>query len=147
MPGAAFRLNMLLQRSTPKQTMSFDPHDPRIAAGIRLFNEREFFPCHDVFEDLWSELVGPEKLFFQGLIHAAVCLYHFEGDNLTGARRMYISFVTYVSDFAPVFCDIDVEKLLADMEHCFEELLAASGGYPHGLKLQPNCIPLISLRG
>ncbi|HIE99636.1 MAG TPA: DUF309 domain-containing protein [Planctomycetes bacterium] len=129
-----------------KQTMSFDPHDSRIAAGIRLFNEREFFPCHDVFEDFWSELVGPEKTFFQGLIHAAVCLYHFEGDNLTGARKMYGSFVVYVSDFAPVFCDIDVEKLLADMEHCFKELLAVSSGYPHGLKLKPDCVPVISRR-
>lgn len=144
--GRCVRLDMMKQCATTNQTMSFDPHDPRIAAGIRLFNEREFFPCHDVFEDLWSELVGPEKPFFQGLIHAAVCLYHFEGDNLSGARKMYSSFVAYVADFAPVFCDIDVQKLLSDMEYCFAQLLAVSGGYPHGLKLNPDRIPIIALR-
>lgn len=123
--------------------MSFDPYDSRIDEGIRLFNEQEFFPCHDVFEDFWSELVGPEKKFFQGLIHAAVCLFHFEGGNLSGARKMYGSFVMYVSDFPAHFCGIDVVKLMLDMEYCFEELVAAKNGYPHGLTLKTDRIPRI----
>ena len=123
--------------------MNFDPQDPRIDEGIRLFNEQEFFPCHDVFEDFWSELIEPEKTFFQGLIHAAVCLFHFEGGNLSGARKMHGSFVLYVSDFAPRFCGIDVERLVHEMEYCFEELLAVSSGYPHGLQLKTERIPTI----
>ena len=126
--------------------MSFDPTDSRIDEGIQLFNEREFFACHDVFEDFWSELIGPEKTFFQGLIHAAVCLFHFEGGNLSGARKMYSSFRLYVSDSGPEFCGIDVQKLLGDMEFCFEELLAVSSGYPHGLELKPERIPTIARR-
>ena len=123
--------------------MTFDPSDPRIAEGIRLFNEQEFFACHDVFEDLWTELVGPEKPFFQGLIHAAVCLFHFEGSNLTGARKMYSSFVIYVQDFAPTFCGIDVERLMTEMQCCFAELLAVESGYPHGLTLDESLVPRI----
>lgn len=122
---------------------TFDAADPRIDEGIRLFNEQEFFACHDVFEDYWSELVGPEKTFFQGLIHAAVCLFHFEGHNLTGARKMYGSFRGYVADFAPTFVGIDVDRLMAEMEICFKELLAVKSGYPHGLTLNPDRIPLI----
>ena len=123
--------------------MSFDSGDPRIAEGIRLFNDGEFFACHDVFEDFWSELIGPEKTFFQGLIHAAVCLFHFEGGNLSGARKMYSSFSIYVSDFSPEFCGIDVARLQQDMQFCFEELLAVTSGYPHGLKLKPERVPSI----
>ncbi len=124
--------------------MSFNPNDPRIDEGIRLFNEQEFFACHDVFEEFWSELIGPEKTFFQGLIHAAVCLFHFEGNNLTGARKMYGSFRIYVDDFAPEFVGIDVQKLTADMEFCFQDLLAVRSGYPHGLTLKMDRIPVIS---
>ena len=40
--------------------------------GIRLFNEQEFFECHEVLEELWSETLGEEKKFYQGLIQAAV---------------------------------------------------------------------------
>lgn len=123
--------------------VNFNSADSRISEGVWLFNEGEFFACHDVFEDLWSELVGPEKPFFQGLIHAAVCLYHFEGSNLSGARRMYSSFRAYVADFAPEFCGIDVARLQQDMEFCFEELLAVSSGYPHGLFLRLDRIPHI----
>lgn len=126
--------------------MSFDANDSRIDEGIELFNQQEFFACHDVFEDFWSELIGPEKTFFQGMIHAAVCLFHFEGGNLSGARKMYSSFRIYVSDSAPEFCGIDVQKLMDDMEFCFEELLAVSSGYPHGLELKPERIPTIVRR-
>lgn len=122
--------------------MTFDSQDSRIDEGIALFNQREFFPCHDVFEDFWSELIGPEKMFFQGLIHAAVCLFHFEGGNMSGARKMYSSFRLYVSDSAPEFCGIQVQQLMDDMEYCFEDLLAATG-YPHGLQLIPERIPTI----
>jgi predicted metal-dependent hydrolase len=123
--------------------MPFQPTDARIDEGIRLFNDRDFFACHDVFEDYWSELTGPEKTFFQGMIHAAVCLHHFEENNLSGARKMYNSFVRYVSSSAPEHCGINVQKLLDDMEACFSELLAVTSGYPHGLTLKQEFMPTI----
>lgn len=124
-------------------SLSFNPTDPRIDEGIRLFNDREFFACHDVFEDFWSEVTGPEKTFFQGLIHAAVCLFHFEEGNLGGARKMYGSCVAYLQSFEPVFCGIPVTDLLSDLEVCFAELLAARGGYPHGVTIRADRIPTI----
>lgn len=123
--------------------MSFDPSDPRIDEGIRLFNEQAYFECHDVFEDFWSELVGTEKKFFQGLIHAAVCLFHFEGGNLSGARKMYHSFSMYVGAYPADFCDIDLVRLMTEMETCFAELLAAKNGYPRGVELNQQKIPQI----
>ena len=30
-------------------------YEPLYLAGVRLFNEREFFDCHEVLEDLWNE--------------------------------------------------------------------------------------------
>ncbi|MEZ6061544.1 MAG: DUF309 domain-containing protein [Planctomycetaceae bacterium] len=126
--------------------MSLDPEDPRIDDGIRLFNQREFFASHDVFEDLWMELVGREKTFVQGLIHGAVCLHHFEGSNLTGARKMYGSCTCYLRPFQPRFAGIDVQRLLDDMELCFAELLAVERGYPHGVVLKPELIPRIVRR-
>ncbi|MGB0742301.1 MAG: DUF309 domain-containing protein, partial [Planctomycetaceae bacterium] len=59
--------------------------DERLAEGVKLFNEGEFFACHDVLEDLWTEQVCPERTFLQGLIQLAVALHHFEEGNLGGA--------------------------------------------------------------
>ncbi|MEJ7591597.1 MAG: DUF309 domain-containing protein [Planctomycetaceae bacterium] len=117
--------------------------DPRIDEGISLFNAGEFFACHDVLEDFWGELTCPEKPFFQGLIQAAVALFHFEEGNLGGARRMASSCRVYLSPFAPSCGGIDVERLLADLEACFQELLKDHASYPVHLKIDPGQIPKI----
>ncbi len=117
--------------------------DARIEEGIRLFNECQFFACHDVLEDYWSEVVGPEKSFFQGLIQAAVALFHFEGGNFGGACRMYASSREYMSPSAEGIAGINVAKLLEDMKTCFAELCVPRSSYPTDVQLNPNLIPRI----
>ena len=123
-----------------------DFSDPRINEGIRLFNEREFFACHDVFEDYWSELTSAEKPFFQGLIQAAVALFHFEGGNLGGARRMYLSSRAYLMPFAPETAAIDVQRLLEDLDTCFDALCVPRSTYPTDVRLETHRIPTIHRR-
>lgn len=53
--------------------------------GLALFNRGQFFACHEVWEELWLRSVGAEKLFYQGLIQAAVAILHAERGNLRGA--------------------------------------------------------------
>jgi predicted metal-dependent hydrolase len=53
--------------------------------GIRLFNAREFYDAHEVWEDVWRESHGMEKRFLQGLIQAAVALHHHSTGNVVGA--------------------------------------------------------------
>ena len=115
--------------------------DPRYLEGIRLFNDQEFFACHDVLEELWSETLGPERSFYQGLIHAAVALHHFETDNLGGARRMYDSTRRYLEPYAPAYLGLDVERFLREFRACFGELLDAGSVYPAGVTLDPARVP------
>ncbi len=120
-----------------------DFSDPRIAEGIRLFNIGEYFECHDVLEDFWTEQTCPEKPLFQGLIQAAVAMFHFEEGNLGGARKMSLSSRLYLSPFAPEAGGIDVEDLLAQMERCFHELWLPHETYPSHITLNPELIPKI----
>src|SRR5580700_9399482 len=65
-------------------------YDPRYLAGVTLFNQHEFFEAHEVWESLWlSADVGEDRRFVQGLIQAAVGLYHFSTLNTRGARKLY----------------------------------------------------------
>ena len=118
--------------------------DKRYLEGIRLFNAQEFFECHDVLEDLWNDILGPDRDFYQGLIHVAVALFHFESSNLGGARKMYGSACVYLSGYSPSHLGLNVEKLLGDFETCFAELLAATT-YPTGLAIDRERIPRIDL--
>lgn len=116
--------------------------DPRFKQAVQLFNEREFFACHDVLEEIWSETLGNDRTFYQGLIHAAVCLFHFQEGNLGGARRMYHSAVRYLEPFVPRHGEIEVERLLHDLTACCAPLIAAVQ-YPDGLQLDETQIPVL----
>jgi uncharacterized protein len=122
--------------------MSCDPH---FLAGIRLFNEREFFACHDELEEVWGATLGDEREFYQGLIHVAVALHHFEEGNLGGARKMYGSARRYLQPYAPQHAGIDLDLFLAELKDCFAELLGSTGEYPTGVTLDADRIPTISL--
>ena len=120
-------------------------HQELYVQGIELFNAEEFFACHDVLEELWTDLVGDDKQFYQGLIHAAVCLFHFGEGNYGGAMKMYRSCERYLAPYGPVFRGLDVELFLRDMKSCFAELAAFTGGYPTGIELRSDRIPKIVL--
>ncbi|MBL8850392.1 MAG: DUF309 domain-containing protein [Planctomycetaceae bacterium] len=119
-----------------------DASDPRLAEAIALFNGREFFACHDVLEEVWGETLEGRE-FYQGLIHAAVALFHFGEGNLGGARKMAVSAVRYLEPFRPQRRGVDVARLIEDLQACFAELLAPHAAYPTGLRLDVQLIPLI----
>jgi uncharacterized protein len=116
--------------------------DPRLAEAARLFNAREFFACHDVLEEIWNESIGPERDLYQGLIHAAVALFHFSEGNLGGARKMYDSAVRYLTAFLPRENRFDLPQLLADLKVAFDPLLSARE-YPTGVSLPEELIPVL----
>jgi predicted metal-dependent hydrolase len=114
--------------------------DPRLFEAARLFNDQEFFACHDVLEEVWSETIGPERELYQGLIHAAVALFHFSEGNFGGARKMYGSAVRYLSPFVNTETPFDIQRLLTELKSCFEVLLSASE-YPAGVSIPADRIP------
>ena len=119
--------------------------DPRFLEGVRLFNEREFFASHDEWEEVWSETLGEDREFYQGLIHAAVALHHFEERNFTGARKMYESTRRYLLPYAPTHCGVDLETFLTALRDCFAPLLVSSHDYPTDAALDSSRIPRIKL--
>lgn len=59
------------------------------AEGIELFNAGRFFECHEVWEEVWKRAADAEKLFYQGMIQAAVAILHAERANPRGARSTW----------------------------------------------------------
>jgi predicted metal-dependent hydrolase len=57
--------------------------------GISLFNDGKFFECHEAWEEIWKRSSGQEKLFYQGVIQAAVAILHAQRGNLMGAASLY----------------------------------------------------------
>ena len=113
------------------------------AQAIQLFNEREFFACHDLLEELWSESLGAERDFLQGLIHAAVALFHFTEGNLTGARKMHDSALRYLQNSGENHRGLDLQRFRRDFDDCFAPLLEPHQGYPVHVCIDETKIPSI----
>jgi uncharacterized protein len=79
--------------------------------GIQLFNDAEFFECHEVLEDLWRPMKGPRRLFLQAVIHFAVALYHHQQNNPPGARRQLRKSLKKLAGYLPEYEGVDTGAL------------------------------------
>src|SRR5437868_2603269 len=91
-------------------------YDLRYLAGVVLFNRRDYFSAHEVWEDLWRDCASADRRFYQSLIQAAVALYHWSGGNGTGARRLFDSGRRYMTPFGPRHLGLDVAGFWAGVE-------------------------------
>jgi predicted metal-dependent hydrolase len=126
--------------------MHFDAedYDPLYLQGIAYFNACEFFEAHEVWEDLWKSYSGDLRLFYKGLIQAAVALHHFGNGNIRGARKVYRSSRGYLEQYQPTCCGLDVEKFIAEFDACFAEVAASQEEFPQ-IDINPELIPEITL--
>jgi uncharacterized protein len=119
-------------------------YDPLYLKGIAYFNACEFFEAHEVWEELWKNYSGPLRLFYKGLIQAAVSLHHFGNGNIRGARKVYGTSRGYLEQYRPGCQGIDLEKFLGAFDACFAEVVANEEEFPK-IDLDPGLIPEIWL--
>jgi hypothetical protein len=120
-------------------------YEPRYLGGIVLFNRRDYFEAHEVWESLWLDsCVGDDRRFVQGLIQSAVGLYHFGNRNYSGANKLYKSARAYMERYPPVHLGLDVQKFWSDMERCFLPILPPAT-FENTLTPNPALLPMIQL--
>jgi uncharacterized protein len=118
-------------------------YDPRYLLGIVHFNRGDYFEAHEVWEDLWHDTAGPDRRFYQGLIQAAVAVYHAGNGNARGARRLFHSGRRYMSAYPPCHLGLDGPAFWAALEAALAEMLPDPA--PDGAALRPEHVPRIAL--
>ncbi len=115
--------------------------------GIRLFNAEQFFECHEAWEELWAESTGEEKKFLQGMIQAAVALFHFGNENFGGAKKLYLSAMKLLEPCGDPFYGLELQRFREDFTICFADLLESPDAWPTGLELRDDLVPKLYLVG
>jgi uncharacterized protein len=90
--------------------------------GVAEFNQKEFYACHDTLEALWMEASELDKRFYQGVLQIAVGCYHLENSNWRGAVILLGEGIKRISDYQPVYEEIDVTQLLIESSQILQEL-------------------------
>ncbi len=100
--------------------------------GLRLFNEREFFECHEVLEAVWTPERGPRRLFLQALIHLAVGFYHHTQGNREGTLRQLRKGLKKLAAYLPEREGVDTARLYAESSGWLDRLerCEAIGHFP-----------------
>ena len=92
--------------------------------GIKLFNERDFFECHELFEDLWRRASDDDVRFYQGLIQAAACLLHWQRSNFPAATRLANSALEKLNGLPPVMHRLELGRFIAEFRALTQPLLS-----------------------
>ena len=64
-------------------------NDKRFIDAVKLFNSKKWYESHDLFEELWHELLGNERTTIQAILQIAVAELHLERGNIKGATILY----------------------------------------------------------
>jgi uncharacterized protein len=101
--------------------------DDTFERGVALFNRGDFFACHEVWEELWLRTRGAEKLFYQGLIQAAVAILHAERGNLRGAASTWRKAHVKLDALPAIHMGIALGEFRGALTEFFAGALASDG--------------------
>jgi predicted metal-dependent hydrolase len=79
--------------------------------GIELFNEGEYFECHEVLEDIWRAEPDPIRALYQGILQIGVAFHHLRRRNWRGAVKLLDAGTEKVGRFLPSCMGVDTETL------------------------------------
>jgi predicted metal-dependent hydrolase len=113
--------------------------DARLREGIRLFNERRFFECHEVLEALYQETDATSKPFVEGLIQLAAAFRIFcDFGEVKGPVRMIYQALVRFENYQPAFLHVRVAEVIAAMETWAKQTEQAPAPPP------PSSVPKIT---
>lgn len=110
--------------------------DARFVSGAQEFNDGHYFEAHEVWEDLWNDLVGDPKQVCQGLIQVAAGYHKLSIGNVAGARKLLDRGVRGLNTFAPGL-DLSMRSFVAHVNADLEALRCGATV----LATDPPCLP------
>lgn len=113
-------------------------YPPEYLQGIELFNAGQYYECHEVLEDIWVTACGQEKLFYQGLIMAAVALYDYEVERFGAARTMHRKAKQRLAQLPDQFMSLDVKAFIQQLDTFFAFTVEEARAGRHRPPLQPR---------
>ena len=87
----------------------------KLEQAIGEFNRAQYWQCHETLEELWLPEGYPLRLFYHGLIKAAVGLLHLQRHNRHGGTAKLRDAQYVLIPFSPSFMGVEIGNLLSDI--------------------------------
>lgn len=92
--------------------------------GISLFNQGQYFECHEVLETLWRAEPDPVRYLYQGILHLGVAFHHLGRRNWIGAVRQLRRGIERLERYPPICQGVDVRSVVDQAKACLDMLEA-----------------------
>jgi len=84
--------------------------------GMALFNGREFFEAHEIWEETWSDTWEDERHLLQGLIQVAAGFYKLQLGQPAGTAKLLEKALVHLRAVPKNYYAIDLETLITAAE-------------------------------
>ena len=109
-------LARLHQSGFPPSLRAEVPPPPQVLKqAVSEFNQGQYWQCHETLEELWMPEAYPLRLFYHGLIKAAVGMLHLQRHNYNGALVKLRDTEYVLAPFCPSFMGVDTGRLSRDV--------------------------------
>ncbi|MFQ5435105.1 MAG: DUF309 domain-containing protein [Anaerolineae bacterium] len=87
------------------------PLSPLARQGIVLFNEGQYYQCHDALETAWRQDQTPGRDLYRAILQIGIALYQIKKGNQRGAVKMLMRVRQWLADLPAVCRGVDVAGL------------------------------------
>ena len=92
--------------------------------GLAHFRQEAYFEAHDDWEEVWQDMSGQARLFWQAMIQLAVGGHHWQNGNLKGCRSVWHKALVKCDDLGQTY-GTDVPEPLFFLIDLLTECLTA----------------------
>ena len=91
--------------------------------GIVLFNQGEFYKCHDSLEEAWKLDKSQGRELYRGILQTGIALYQIKRGNYRGGVKMLMRLQQWLEPLPPVCRTVDVAGLRQNIQDIYDAVL------------------------
>ena len=98
------------------------PLPPLVLEGINLFNQGEFYKCHDALEEAWKQDRSVGRDLYRAILQIGIAYFQIGRGNYRGGLKMLLRVRQWLDPLPPVCRGINIAKLRTDSQAVQEAL-------------------------
>lgn len=79
--------------------------------GLDLFNQGEYYKCHDALEEAWMQDKSPARELYRGILQVGIAYHQIQRGNYRGAMKMLLRLRQWLDPLPPVCRGVNIAKL------------------------------------
>ncbi len=104
--------------------------------GIELLNQGSYFHAHDVLEEVWREVRGENRAFYQGVVQVAIAMHHHSKANRAGAQSVLAKAIRNLEPYPSPYVGIDLAGLKQQLGQ-WSAAMESGGPFPAPVRIEP----------